>query len=144
MTSRHFGVWKRVLTIFVAPVTPRKDTVDEEDDMLTSKILSNEVGKEEQVHSKIVATVETKEVLSPLDIRKVLKSDFSESKDPKMAAISQEDRQFLARVKKRIKDLPNHHYELPLPLNSEKENLPNNREMALQRLKHMKRQPDMR
>ena len=88
--------------------------------------------------------METKEVLSPLDTRKVLKSDFSESKDPKMAAISQEDRQFLARVNKRIKDLPNRHYELPLPLNSEKENLPNNREMALQRLKHMKRQPDMR
>ena len=45
MTSRHFGVWKRVLTIFVVPVTPRKDTVDEENDMLTSKIPSNKVGK---------------------------------------------------------------------------------------------------
>ena len=123
----------------VGPVTPRKDTADEEIDMLTSnRILSNEVGNEEQVHSKIVATVETKEVLSPLDIRKVLESDFSESKDPKMVATSQEDRQFLARVNEGIKHLPNRHYELPLPLKSEQENLPNNRDMALQRLKHLK------
>ena len=59
------------------------DKADEELDMLTSnKILSNHVGNEEQVHSKIVPTVETKEVLRPLDNRKVLESDFSESKDP--------------------------------------------------------------
>ena len=83
----------------LGPVTPRKDTADEEIDILISdRILSNEVGNEEQVHSKIVATVETKDVLSPLDIRKVPESDFSESKDPKMVATSQEDRQFLARV----------------------------------------------
>ena len=124
----------------VGPVAPRKDTADEEIDMLTSnRILSNEVGNEEQVHSKIVATVETKEVLSPLDIRKVLESDFSESKDPKMVATSPEDRQFLAIVNEGIKHLPNRHYELPLPLKSEQENLPNNRDMALQRLKHLKR-----
>ena len=77
-------------------------------------------------------------MLSPLDIRKVLESDFSESKDPKMVATSQEDRQFLARVNEGIKHLPNRHYELPLPLKSEQENLPNNRDMALQRLKHLK------
>jgi len=72
--------------------------------MLTSnRILSSDVGNEEQVHRKIVATVETKEVLRPLDNRKVLQSDCSDSKDPVCAG-----------------------------------NLPNNREMALQRLKHLK------
>ena len=51
----------------------------------------------------------------------------------------QDDRKFLARVNEGIRHREDGHYEMPLPLKDPNTKLPNNREMVLHRLKHLKR-----
>ena len=54
-------------------------------------------------------------------------------------ALSQEDRRFLARVTENIRHREDGHYEMPLPLKDPNTKLPNNRDVALHRLKQLKR-----
>ena len=64
--------------------------------------------------------------------------DFSERNEPEQA-LSQEDRRFLKIVTEGIHRREDGHYEMPLPLKDPNVRLPNNKEMALRRLKNLKR-----
>lgn len=64
--------------------------------------------------------------------------DFSERNSGDQV-LSQDDRRFLARVKESIHHREDGHYEMPLPLKDPNTKLPNNRDMALHRLKQLKR-----
>lgn len=124
----------------IGPVTHHKKAVKEDENAFTShRILCSEVGNERQVSDKFSSTVRTKEVVNPLDVKAILEADFKERDCSNTLAPSREDRQFLAIVSEGIEHLSNGHYELPLPLKPQKKHLPNNREMAVHRLKHLRK-----
>ena len=64
--------------------------------------------------------------------------DFIEHKKATMQCTSKEDRRFLEIAEKGIHQCNDGHYELPLPLRDQKVQFPNNREMALNCLNHLK------
>ena len=74
---------------------------------------------------------QVREVLSPERVLKVLASDFSESHRKKPYSV--EDEKFLHIMETGIKKTSDNHYEMPLPLKSEKTTLPNNRQLAVKR-----------
>nr|XP_055049264.1 uncharacterized protein LOC129434357 [Misgurnus anguillicaudatus] len=76
--------------------------------------------------------------ISPLDIIKVLESDFSEragEEDP----VSQDDIKFLSKMREGITQKDNGHYEMPLPFKKERPKLPNNKICAIHRLNCLER-----
>ena len=80
---------------------------------------------------------EVKEILNPSQVTKMFEQDFNETKKEGQA-LSHDDRKFIQKVKEGIHRTEDGHYELPLPLKDEKMQLPNNRELALSRLKKLK------
>ena len=82
---------------------------------------------------------QTKEVLNPFEVKRMFELDFSEENVKKLAALSQDDRKFLAKVKESIRYDTDGHYEMALPLRDPDVKLPNNRNVALRRLSHLKR-----
>lgn len=78
-----------------------------------------------------------KEVVNPEELTRMLELDFSEN-DRESKPLSLEDKQFLTVMKKDIHMIDGH-YEMPLPFLETTPSLRNNREMALQRLSHLKR-----
>ena len=68
----------------------------------------------------------------------MLELDFSEGNEPEQA-LSQEDRRFVKIVTEGIHRREDGHYEMPLPLKDPNVRLPNNKEIALRRLKNLKR-----
>lgn len=78
--------------------------------------------------------------ITPSAIIKVLESDFADTK-PSDSDISQEDIQFLQILKDRIHQNEHGHLEMPLPFKARPQ-LPNNKSLALVRLKHLKRKLD--
>ena len=81
-----------------------------------------------------VCRTHIREVITALDIIKMLESDFNEraaEEDLK----SQEDIQFLTKIRRK----DDGHYELPLPFKEERPNLPNNKTCAVHRLKCLER-----
>ncbi|XP_029688293.1 uncharacterized protein isoform X2 [Takifugu rubripes] len=85
-----------------------------------------------------VCNTRIKEVVTPDDVIKVLESDFSERVGEE-AVFSQEDLQFLNKLKDGIKHKPDGHYEMPLPFKQDKPDLPNNMPCAVHRLKCLER-----
>ena len=83
-----------------------------------------------------VATKESP-VLSPNEACHILEKDFHQDKhDAKL--ISQEDIQFTQVLEKEIKKDSSGHYQMPLPF-KKTPSLPNNFEIAVKRLEHLKR-----
>lgn len=76
-------------------------------------------------------------ICSPKDVIKVLESDFAHDKRED-AKFSQEDIQFLNFMENAIKEREDTHLEMPLPF-KKRPTLPNNKVLALLRLKHLKR-----
>ncbi|KAL3975616.1 lysophosphatidylglycerol acyltransferase 1 [Sarotherodon galilaeus] len=64
----------------------------------------------------------------------MLESDFVE-KAPEDTKVSQEDLKFLTKMKTGIRHKEDGHFEMPLPVKSERPNLPNNKACAIHRLK---------
>ena len=87
---------------------------------------------------KFVINAQMNEIINPYYLKEMFELDFSERSTVEHA-LSQEERKFLARVTENIRHLEDRHYEMPLPLKDPNTKLPNNREMALHRLKHLKR-----
>lgn len=85
-----------------------------------------------------VCNTHIKEVVTPDDVIKVLESDFSERVGEE-TVISQEDLQFLNKLKCGIKHKQDGHYEMPLPFKQDKPDIPNNMSCAVQRLKCLER-----
>ena len=87
----------------------------------------------------IAVTLETriKEVISPLAVTQMMARDFSEYQDD-TAVLSQNDQRFLTTLREGIKTTQDGHYEMPLPFKSTAPEVPNNKELALRRLGHLK------
>ncbi len=75
--------------------------------------------------------------ITPASIIKVLEADFRDT-DCKEKAISQEDIQFLQQLDEKTQHNKEGHVEMPLPF-KERPQLPNNKQLAIVRLKHLKR-----
>ncbi|KAK7882990.1 hypothetical protein WMY93_029164 [Mugilogobius chulae] len=86
--------------------------------------------------------VSVKEVpaVTPSTIIKVLESDFADTK-PTDSGISQEDIQFLQILNNQIRQNEQGHLEMPLPFKARPQ-LPNNKSLALVRLKQLKKKLD--
>ena len=97
-----------------------------------------------ETHEHFAFTTKVKEVINPQTILKVLESDFAEC-SAKTKPYSAEDRRFLNILENGIVKTPDGHYEVPLPLKSDKLSLPFNRELAVKRwhqlVARFKRQP---
>lgn len=124
----------------IRPVTPARELLNEFDgnESTYNRIVTQEVGHPKRLHSKFVINDETKEIVNPLQVREMLDLDFSERNENKQS-LSQEDRQFLKIVNEGIHHRDDGHYEMPLPLKDPNVRLPNNREMAVRQLRHLKR-----
>ena len=75
--------------------------------------------------------------VTPADAIRVLESDFKDAKEDGKT-VSQEDILFLDKLKTGIRKNSQGHYEMPLPF-KERPNLPDNRQLAVVRLNHLKR-----
>ncbi|XP_053739916.1 uncharacterized protein LOC128769885 isoform X2 [Synchiropus splendidus] len=95
------------------------------------------------VTEKLVAStchrVAVKELppVTPLDVIKVLESDFKDT-DKSENSFSQDDILFLNIMRENISKNDQGHYEMPLPF-KERPHLPNNRQLAVVRLGHLKK-----
>ena len=125
----------------LGPVTRLQDKSDgsEEVDGICHRIVTQEVGAPERVNNHFVVPTQTKEVLNPFEVKRMFELDFSEENVKKSAALSQDDRKFLGKVKESIRYDTDGHYEMALPLRDPDVKLPNNRNVALRRLSHLKR-----
>ena len=70
----------------------------------------------------------------------MVEMDFAENKDLAQQSLSKEDRRFLNIAEIRIHRRDDSHYELPLLLKESFKGLPNNRDDAVQRKYHLKKQ----
>ena len=77
-----------------------------------------------------------KEVLSPVQVNRMFELDFNEKKTEEQP-LSHEDRKFMTKVSRGIHQTDDGHYETPLE--EELVTLPNNKEVALNRLGKLKR-----
>ncbi|XDV43684.1 hypothetical protein PO909_012122, partial [Leuciscus waleckii] len=75
--------------------------------------------------------------LTPADAIRILESDFKDANDDGKV-LSQDDIAFLNKLSDGIKRNSSGHYEMPLPFKA-RPNLPDNRQLALVRLNHLKR-----
>ena len=124
----------------IGVVTPVGDTLDEfeENESTCNRIVTQEVGDPKRLHSKFVINAQAKEILNLFQVREMLELDFSERNDQEQA-LSQQDRRFLKIVTEGIHRREDGRYEMPLPLKDPNVRLPNNKEMALYRLKNLTR-----
>ena len=76
---------------------------------------------------------QVKEMISPSDVSKMFTLDFNERQTDEKP-LSVEDRRFLRTVREGIHQLPDGHFEMPLPLRHENLELPNSKRLALNRL----------
>ncbi|XP_020556659.2 uncharacterized protein LOC110014220 [Oryzias latipes] len=84
-----------------------------------------------------VCRTQIKEIATPDEVLKMLESDFSERVEE--AAFSQEDLDFLSKLRNGIKHKSDGHFEMPLPFKQDRPNLPNNMQYVAQRLMSLKR-----
>lgn len=75
--------------------------------------------------------------VTPADAIRILESDFKDAGEDRKT-VSQEDILFLDKLKNGIKKNSQGHYEMPLPF-KERPNLPDNKQLAMVRLSHLKR-----
>ena len=118
---------------------PSNTHASQEGDALTTchRVVTHEIGSK-RLDSRFAIDARTKEVINPSDVGRMFEIDFSE-KDKEDIHLSQEDRRFLEIVRTGVRHCPDGHYEIPLPIRDKQLTLPNNRTMALNRLKPLKR-----
>ena len=122
----------------IGPVNPSNDLLVGEDDTSTChRVVTCEIGGT-RFDNRFVVDAQTKEVINPFAVRKMFELDFSE-RDQGQQAFSQDDRKFLEIAKKGIRLRFDGHYEIPLPKKDKNLVLPNNRAMAWNRLKPLKK-----
>lgn len=85
-----------------------------------------------------VCNTKVSEMVNPDDVIKILESDFNE-RGQEETTFSQEDLNFLAKLKEGIRQKQDGHFEMPLPFKQDKPSLPNNKSCAVQRLMSLKR-----
>ena len=81
-----------------------------------------------------------KELITPSDVANMMELDFCEYRDAKVP-LSHDERQFVTTLQKEIR-LDGGHYSMPLPFRQKRPCLPNNKMVALQRLKQLRKRLD--
>ena len=81
-----------------------------------------------------------KELITPSDVANMMELDFCEYRDAKVP-LSHDERQFVTNLQKEIR-LDGGHYSMPLPFRQKRPCLPNNKMVALQRLKQLRKRLD--
>ncbi|XP_043209587.1 uncharacterized protein LOC122374727 [Amphibalanus amphitrite] len=76
--------------------------------------------------------------VSPLEVLKVLESDFQETGREDKTALSIQDQQFVKKMSEGLEHREDGHFQMPLPLKNDKVSMPNNKTVAMQRLKGLK------
>ena len=99
------------------------------------------VGLKDENKSVVFAvnTSRVKEVINPNDVLKVLESDFIEKQATEKKPMSLNDRKFIDILNDGIHVREDTHYEMPLPFKDPYPMMPNNREIAMNRLMQLKR-----
>ena len=109
----------------------------EEDSVGANRMIACEVHCSSGKLCHFAFTTHTKEILNPLQINKMFKQDFIDAK-PEKRPLSFEDRKFMKKITDGVHQREDSHYELPLPFKQEPVKLPNNKEVALNRLSKLK------
>ncbi len=119
-------------------IGPTNMNLSADDDVASSchRILTREIGGA-KIEEKFRLDTRTKEVINPREVVRMFELDFSEREGNQVAS-SKEDRRFIEIVKDGI-TYRNGQYEIPLPMKEKAASLPNNRVMALNRLKPLKK-----
>ena len=88
---------------------------------------------------KVFLTLQTKvkEVIKPCDVPRMMELEFTEDKLER-THLSYEDIKFMDKMKESIHKNDGH-YEMPLPFKQERPFLQNNKSVALQRLRHLRK-----
>ena len=76
--------------------------------------------------------------VSPLEVLRVLESDFQQTKREEKTGLSIQDQQFVKKMTDGIKQGEDGHFQMPLPLKDDKISMPNNKTVAMQRLRGLK------
>ena len=118
------GVSHHALTYETPHITIASHTPD-----ITSSVPSS--------HMIISLRTTVKEVINPIEVRKILEMDFNEKSTSK-TLISQDDKQFISKISSEIHQRNDKHYEMPLPFRNDAPKLPNNRSIVLKRLNQLK------
>ena len=121
------GVSHRILTYNIPAQLSRSDV---RDDSLGAKDVSN------QIHVSLKTAV--KEIITPLEVNRMMELDFNERNTGK-DDYSQHDLKFLRTMKEGIHLSDDGHYQMPLPFKLKDPNLPNNRVMAMHRLRQLEK-----
>ena len=121
------GASHRILTYNIPAQLSRSDV---RDDSLGAKDVSN------QIHVSLKTAV--KEIITPLEVNRMMELDFNKRNTGK-DDYSQHDLKFLSTMKEGIHLSDDGHYQMPLPFKLKDPNLPNNRVMAMHRLRQLER-----
>ena len=121
----------------IGMVTPDNDQCDEESKGVSCAVTREVPFSQRKICHFALKTI-TKEVLSPVQVNRMFELDFNEKKTEEQP-LSYEDRKFMTKVSRGIHQRDDGHYEMPLPLKEELVTLPNNKEIALNRLGKLKR-----
>lgn len=116
----------------IGPASPGKDFSVGEDASTCHRVVTCEIGSS-RLDDRFVVDAQTKEVMNPFEVRKMFELDFSERDQGHQA------RKFLEIVKADIRHGADSHYEMSLPMKDKNVVLPNNRAMAWNRLKPLKK-----
>lgn len=109
-----------------------------EEGLGVNRIVTREVQHDPRKICHFALKTHTKEILNPLQINKMFEQDFIEAR-PEERPFSFEDRKFMKKMTDGVHQRKDSHYELPLPFKQELVKLPNNKEVALNRLSKLKR-----
>ena len=120
-------------------VRPRDFKNSGEDDCIgVNRIITREVQFSQKKTCHFALKTHTKEILSPLQVKRMFELDFSEIHTEEQT-LSYEDRKFIKKTTEGVHQRSDGHYELPLPFKKEPIILPNNKQVALHRLSKLKR-----
>ena len=128
---------KTVLGWSLVGPASESDKPDDDYNVTSHRILSKETIGEGNKRSTVtfaVKTAKVKEVFDMNAVIKVLESDFVNSKQDNAKPMSRNDKKFVNLMTEGLRVTNDQHFEMPLPFKDGKPSLPNNKEVAKERL----------
>ena len=116
----------------------KKEDAETGSDIACNRIVTCEVqAKSDRKMCHFAFKTHVKEMSSPSDASEMFTLDFKERRADEKP-LSVEDQRFLKIVREGVHQLEDGHYEMPLPMRSEKVELPNSKELAMSHLMKLK------
>ena len=113
------------------------DAIGYDDGVRVNRVVSRKVQFSPRKICHFALKTHTKEILTPAQVNHLFELDFNEPRLPDQG-LFQDDRTFMSKVSKGIHQRYDGHYEMPLPFKQESVALPDNKEVALNRLSKLK------